>query len=98
MPHTPESSFYIAKMPDRLPNTNSGDAPTALTDFWAERRALSRAAKAGLDFAGAARPPRAAEEREWLIEQANAGGPPADRENPATLSQPQGPRRRTDRA
>lgn len=70
-------------MPDRLPQTASADARAALTDFWAARRALARAAKAGLDFTGATWPPRAAEERQWLIARATAGGAPADRANPA---------------
>jgi hypothetical protein len=83
-------------MPDRLPNPGTADPREALKNFWAERRALACAAKAGLDFTGAVRPPRAAEEREWLTEQAIAGGPSVVRENIATLDQPPGPRRRKD--
>ena len=70
------------------------DAGEALAAFWAERRALARAARAGLDFTGAIRPPRASEEREWLLEQAQAMGPAAERENATTPDAPQGPRRR----
>ena len=81
-------------MPGRLPAMSSGDPQEALAAFWAERRALSRAAKVGLDFTGAVRPPRAAVERAWLDAQAAGGGPSAERENAAVLDGPQGRRRR----
>lgn len=82
-------------MPDRLPDVTALDRRAALAAFWAERRALARAAKVGLDFSGAIRPPRAKEERQWLLDQAAAGGPPAERESRITLPGPQGVRRRT---
>jgi len=37
-------------MPDRLPAMTTPDRRAALAAFWAERRALARAAKVGLDF------------------------------------------------
>ncbi len=81
-------------MPGRLPDVNAADRRAALDAFWAERRALARAARSGLDFAGAIRPPRAAAERQWLKEQAQMGGPSAEREDASTLESPQGRRRR----
>jgi hypothetical protein len=80
-------------MSGRLPQPTLSNAQEALTAFWAERRALARAAKSGLDFTGAARPARAATERDWLLGQAAAGGP-AERESSSVLDAPPGRRRR----
>jgi hypothetical protein len=80
-------------MRQRLPPTDAAPQE-ALAAFWAERRTLARAARAGMEFSGATRPPRAAAERAWLITVAAAGGPPADRESATTLEAPQGRRRR----
>ena len=78
-------------MHDRLPPSDSPDLLAALRAWWAERRMLSRAARKGLDFTGATRPPRAAAERAWLEEAGRA-----EREHPDALDEPQGPRRRQD--
>ena len=81
-------------MPGRLPELTIGDPQEALTAFWAERRALARAAKSGLDFAGVVRPARAETERDWLLRQEAAGGPSAERESSSVLDAPPGRRRR----
>lgn len=85
----------VEAVPARLANPIVLDTQTALRAFWAERRELARAARLGLDFTGAVRPSRAAEEREWLIQQAPVAGPPSERENDVTLPAPPGPRRRS---
>lgn len=70
------------------------DPQAALRTFWDERRALARAARAGLDFSGAVRPSRAAPERDWVSAQADAPAPSALRENPVVLDEPPRPQRR----